>query len=269
MRTRRWRGVRLSRVMRIPLALLGALVAGTTQAGMPAVLPLELQDRSLGESVATLSDWAMQRLDAISFFLLVILLCAGATKLVWNSLQKNFQSWPKLSYWRALALVLIWGCLFVVVLTMISGARELMTPGAWERQGMTYKLAAVNGALPPEERVDRRERLKELRDHLWRYSSTHGGKFPPPTLTESPIPAVLWQLPDLPGLRFQLVPERTANDQPALLVYEPELGQPQRLVLLTNGEITRRTSAEIAKLIHAAKPSPATPTQNNADVPRQ
>jgi hypothetical protein len=30
--------------------------------------------------------------------------------------------------------------LFLLVLTMISGARELMTPGAWEKKGFTYQL---------------------------------------------------------------------------------------------------------------------------------
>ncbi len=37
--------------------------------------------------------------------------------------------------------MIIWGLLFVLVLTMISGARELMTPGAWEKEGFTYVLA--------------------------------------------------------------------------------------------------------------------------------
>ena len=32
-----------------------------------------------------------------------------------------------------------------IVLTMISGARELMTPGAWERNGVTYRLSESRG----------------------------------------------------------------------------------------------------------------------------
>lgn len=40
-----------------------------------------------------------------------------------------------------MGLVVLWGLLFIVVLAMISGARELMTPGAWEKQGATYRLA--------------------------------------------------------------------------------------------------------------------------------
>jgi hypothetical protein len=47
---------------------------------------------------------------------------------------------PWISYPKALGVVVLWGLLFSVVLAMISGARELMTPGAWEQQGATYRL---------------------------------------------------------------------------------------------------------------------------------
>ena len=45
-----------------------------------------------------------------------------------------------------MAAVVLWGLLFMLVLTMISGARELLTPGAWEKKGATYQLKAGNGA---------------------------------------------------------------------------------------------------------------------------
>jgi hypothetical protein len=59
---------------------------------------------------------------------------------LWNYLAKDFQKLPRMSYGKALAAVTLWGLLFLLVLSMISGARELMTPGAWEKQGLTYKL---------------------------------------------------------------------------------------------------------------------------------
>jgi hypothetical protein len=59
---------------------------------------------------------------------------------VWNGLRRDFAWLPYLSYFKACCVVVLWGLLFVVVLTMISGARELMTPGAWEKNGLTYKL---------------------------------------------------------------------------------------------------------------------------------
>jgi hypothetical protein len=71
----------------------------------------------------------------------VLLFCGWAVKGLWNVLRRQFPLLPALSYGRALSLVVVWGLLFVVVLTMISGARELMTPGAWRKQGWTYKLA--------------------------------------------------------------------------------------------------------------------------------
>ena len=70
----------------------------------------------------------------------MLLVSAGLIQLLWNSLRKSFTRLPRLNYPRAIGLVVLWGLLFIVVLTMISGARELMTPGAWEKQGATYRL---------------------------------------------------------------------------------------------------------------------------------
>lgn len=93
----------------------------------------------------TLTDIARARLEVIAFFLAVFLLSAGGVKWLWNGLRKSFTKLPHLNYWRALWLVALWGLLFTVVLAMISGARELMTPGAWEQKGATYQLKAKGG----------------------------------------------------------------------------------------------------------------------------
>jgi hypothetical protein len=88
-----------------------------------------------------LTDIARLRVETISFFLAVFLACALAVKSLWNRvLRVSFPQLPRLNFWRALGLTALWGLLFIVVLTMISGGRELMTPGAWDRQGATYKL---------------------------------------------------------------------------------------------------------------------------------
>ena len=217
---------------------------------MPAALPILPTDRGVGENVVTLSVWAIQRLSAISFFTMVILLSAAATQFVWNSLRKDLPNWPRLTYWRALGLVLVWGCLFIVVLTMISGARELMTPGAWERQGATYRLADSTAKdSGPDVDDERHRRLVELRTMLWHHAATHMGKFPNQEPTQSPIPAALWQLPDLPNQRFQYVADQSANESPDLLAYEPELGRATRVVLMTDGSIVRLSSLDIARLL--------------------
>jgi hypothetical protein len=110
----------------IPLAAAAAFPS-TALAGMP--------------SPDVLTDVAHMRLAAISFFIALILLCAAGVRLLWNRvLQASFPKLPRLTYAKSLGLIALWGLLFIVVLTMISGARELMTPGAWERDGATYKL---------------------------------------------------------------------------------------------------------------------------------
>ncbi len=88
----------------------------------------------------TLTELARARLQTISFFLAVLLLTALAVKGLWNYLRRDFPRLPRLTYGKACGLVALWGLLFVVVLLMISGARELLTPGAWQRDGVTYKL---------------------------------------------------------------------------------------------------------------------------------
>ena len=100
------------------------------QAGMPTI---------------TLTDVARMRLQSISFFLAVFLVAAFLIKVLWNFLGKDWVIFPRLSFGRALLVVALWGLLFILVLTMISGARELMTPGAWQRQGSTYRLARPAG----------------------------------------------------------------------------------------------------------------------------
>lgn len=107
--------------------LLAALSPGPAWAGMPA--PYSLR------------EMARLRVETISFFLAVLLASAGLIKLIWNGLRSSFSRLPRLTYFKAVGLVVLWGLLFTVVLAMISGARELMTPGAWERKGATYRLA--------------------------------------------------------------------------------------------------------------------------------
>lgn len=116
----------------------------TALAGMAAIT---LEDIP---RVLTLSNLAKLRLDAISFFLACILGSAWAIKLVWNSFTKDFPRLPRISYLRSLGLMGLWGLLFLLVLTMVAAARELMTPGAWKKTGLTYELNDPEAeALPP------------------------------------------------------------------------------------------------------------------------
>ena len=112
-----------------------AIQASTAPAGMPSPLPIEVP------RVFQLSTPALERFQTISFFLFIFAVCAATVMFLWNYLQRDFPRLPRLTFGRAAAGVFLWGLLFVIVLTMISGARELMTPRAWEQRGYTYQIA--------------------------------------------------------------------------------------------------------------------------------
>ena len=99
-----------------------------------------------GMPAFTLSDLASARLSAISFFLVLTMLVALGVKMLWNSMRRDFPRLPRLDFKKALVLVVLLGLLFDIVLLMIAGTREIMTPEAWERGETTYKLRAADGS---------------------------------------------------------------------------------------------------------------------------
>ncbi len=121
----------------IALSVVAPLIA---TAGMPSVLPSDLQVR--WEQSAE----SRMRLEAISFFLIGLVVAVLTVKVLWNALASNFSRLPKIDFLRAAAIVALWGLIFTLVLTMISGARELMTPGAWKQNGFTYELRRERNA---------------------------------------------------------------------------------------------------------------------------
>src|SRR4051812_13271222 len=194
-----------------------------------------------GMPMADLSDIARMRIQTISFFLLGFLLSARLVQLIWNSLRSDFPRLPHLAYRTAVGVVGLWGLLFLLVLTMISGARELLTPGAWAKQGLTYRLADVPPAPaakpgPPPESIDvRRARLERLRVALWSYAKEHGGAFP--ASADDLTPADLWEVPDPSGMRYLYVAGRRPGEVDAVLAYEPGLFGSSRLTLSADGEV--------------------------------
>lgn len=153
-------------LMRCNLSLgIVLMSAGVVFGGMPTVDPLPYAN-----TVMRLNPTIEERLQAVSFFLLGIAVSALVIRLLWNHLARDFPRLPKLSYAKALSLVVLWGLLFVIVLTMISGARELMTPGAWKPNGFTYTLdddqpssnhtlPAASTGTPAETQVSANRRL--------------------------------------------------------------------------------------------------------------
>lgn len=219
--------------------------ASVAMAGMPAPLPTNV------EKVLRLNAPPMERLQAVSFFFLAFLLSAGVIQLLWNYLRRDFASMPTLSYGKALAATFLWSLLFVIVLTMISGARELMTPGAWTKQGFTYKLADEAKADVGSE-AHRREHLGKLRTALLQFAATHQGRFP--AADEMTVVASdLWEVPEAAGMRYIYVAGQSASHLPEILAYEPEIVAGQRLVLKTNGDIMAMNSSEIRAVLTREK----------------
>ena len=87
-----------------------------------------------GMTVYDLTDVARLRLEDISFFGFLLLMAALGIRLLWNFLSKDFPRLPRLSFRKALGLTVLLSLFMLLILVMISGAREILTPGAWYRQ---------------------------------------------------------------------------------------------------------------------------------------
>ncbi len=205
--------------------LLISATAQTAYAGMPMV---------------RLSDVARMRLDVISFFLVGLLLSAAAIHWLWNQLRTDFPRLPEIHYGKALGVVILWGLLFIVVLTMISGVRELMTPGAWEPDGETYRLRNKVAVVDKDVKHDvdlvaeRDRQLRLLGHELQNHANKNDGLFPTTgQLQEFPPQRLL--LPGPSQLRYVYVAGRTASDGAVPLAYEPNVFGGYCRVLLADG----------------------------------
>lgn len=195
---------------------------------------------SAGMTVITLTDIARARIDALSFFLFTYLVIAWVVKLIWNQLAKSFVSLPKLKYLQALGVVFMTGLMFYVVLTMISGARELLTPGAWEKQGTGYRLRE-DGPTPPD-KEERRQALRRVQEAIWEYAKANGGNAPASPLVEGIDPA-LWEFAG--GGLYCLMPGVRPAVGRDILVYEPSSAGGRRFVLIADGSIEDRSEGTL------------------------
>jgi hypothetical protein len=203
-----------------------------------------------GMPTPVLTDWAVLRLSSISFFAAVVLSAAAGVRWLWNSLASDFPLLPRLSYRKTLAAVVLWGLALAVVLTMIAGARELLTPGAWQKEGLLYKLPAAERPAPPppapdaDRMAERRENLHRLQLALWQYAARHDGRFPA-SIADSKLAAALWEVPGGAGMQYLYVGGRKAGPSGDILAWEPSVHGDQRLVLFADGRIALAPSSEI------------------------
>jgi hypothetical protein len=201
-----------------------------------------------GMPVVTLTDIVRMRVQAISFFLLCFMLSAWVVQRIWNSARADFPRLPWLSYRRSIGLVTLWGLLFLLVLTMISGARELMTPGAWKKEGYTFKLVDEKPAEPqvhPD--AERRGAIDRLRAALWTYARSHEGNFPPKGARE--VPEDAWQVPEPARMKYFYVEGLVADRGESPLAYEPRIFDDDQLVLMTNGQIRKLTEERLKEAL--------------------
>lgn len=200
----------------------GWMDLGTVIAGMP----------SFG-----LSELVRSRLQDISFFLLLWFVAAGAVRLLWNALSRDIQWWPRVSYSRAMALTFLLSLGVLLALSMISGARELLTPGAWRKQGASHRLETRF------EPADRQANLISLHRALLAAAAKNEGRFPIHDMT-SDVPNRLW-IADANGARFVYLGGLSTNAAGKILAFEPKVYEPERYVLTAGGAVEAMSSREI------------------------
>ena len=213
-----------------------------------AALTLSASKALAGMPTFVLTDVAKARLDSISFFLFVYLVCAVIFRWLWNLLAMDFPWMPKLTLGRSVALLVVVGLFMYFILTMISGARELMTPGAWFRDGAGYRLTPSSDLKPWLESARQRS-LEHLRDALRDYATKHDGKLPAHPFV-SDFDSRLWQGIDPAGAWFGYIQGCVlATDNPQVLAYEPPSYGPRRWVLLTDGSILQMDASALEERI--------------------
>ena len=197
-----------------------------------------------GMAMPRLTDMARARVEVISFFIVGYLLLALVYRWLWNSLARDFPKLPRLSYRGALGALIVCGLFIYVVLTMISGARELLTPGAWERSGVMYKIREPDQNPKPWLNAARQTSLDRLRAALWKFAGEHGGAFPADASDEA-IPSEAWRSIDPNGLALVYLPGAKQDVGASVIAYEPGTFGANRFVLLSNGDIIQLPAIEL------------------------
>lgn len=192
-----------------------------------------------GMTFYDLNDVVRLRLEDISFFTVLLLACALGIRFLWNFLARDVPRMPRLGYLKALCLTGLLSLLMLLVLTMIAGARELLTPGAWRRQTSDRLTDSASTPL-------RRQSLEALRAALQTYAQSHTGRFPSHDFVPE-IPEKIWQAPDSVGTRYLYVGGLTLASTTNILACEPVNFGDARFVLLVSGEIRMLSAPEIRR----------------------
>ncbi len=195
-----------------------------------------------GMTTYDLNDVVRLRVEDVSFFAVLILVSGLGIRLLWNHVAKGLPILPKMSYTRALCLTALLSLMMLLVLSMISGARELLTPGAWRRQGSAYQLN--DSASDPL----RRQSMEGLRTALSDYARAHDGQFPTHDFVPE-IPEKIWQAPDQKGTRYVYVGGAAQRDGDKIIACEPVSFGDERWVLTAKGELRKMRTPDIRRAL--------------------
>ncbi|MEZ6056093.1 MAG: hypothetical protein R3C01_05245 [Planctomycetaceae bacterium] len=214
-------------------------------------------------------DMVSARFDVISFFLLGFLIASFVMRWVWNSLRKDWPRLPEIGYRTALAGMFVWGVAALLILTMISGARELMTPGAWKKVGLTYQLSQEVDAEEARNRIivdvpsmaSRVGRLQEIRRELWSAAEANGGRTPADRKLVK-VPVDHWQMPGEMGVEYEYRGDVDLGGEPKWVVLEWAIySDSPPLELLSDGSIRVHDVLPAAKAEALPEQSSGTPIQ--------
>ncbi|MEO5802974.1 MAG: hypothetical protein ABIR24_05555 [Verrucomicrobiota bacterium] len=200
-----------------------------------------------GMTVYGLRDIYRMRLEEISFFIVLLAACSFFFQLLWNYAVKGFNFLPRLKFRQSVCLSILFGLLMLLILTMISGIREVLTPGAWRHQGTSYRLN------DPSQEPARRRGLEQLRSALFDYAKLHQGNFPASDF-QPEISEKLWEAPDQIGTHYIYSGGLTTNDVGRVLAVESLNFGDQRFVLFVSGELRSLSKAEIENLLSRKGP---------------
>jgi hypothetical protein len=211
-----------------------------------------ISDATVEAWLATgLKEVAIARLQNLSFFLMGFLVCALCIKLLWNFLARDWSFLPRLSYAKATGVVFMWCLLFVLVLTMIAGARELMTPGAWEQHGITYQLKKNQETESLEQK--REQQILLLKAALWQYAAQHDGQLPD-DLSTAGVAKEARSVPDPSRMEYVYIKGLKAGQGDTAVLLEPDIFSSGRFVLFTSGSIRRINGSDLQQASAQVKP---------------
>lgn len=188
-----------------------------------------------------LSEIYKIRVQEISFFSVLFLLSILGVRWLWNLIARDFDRLPRMKFRHAAAFCILFGMATLLILTMISGIREVLTPDAWRRQGNAYLLNS------PTLMEERRWSIQQLHQALQDYRKDHEGAYPPHDFVPE-IPPKLWTTPGARHLRYHYLPVTDTNGPVRPVVWEPDRFGDPRFVITSEDRIVEMSVRELKGL---------------------